>query len=190
LDFRKLALVEVYDGIPSLGLGPVEGYLRPRDQTTDVVVWSPPASPCAEGEVRLFTVGQHYGVLPQVFGDALQYPLCRLPFLRIPHVDHELIASPTSDPVPRAQVAVQDFGEMNDADVPCAVAVRIVYGLKLVEVQHRQGEHSSFVFGTLDVFGEALFCGTAVVSAREVVPGPLGSARPRLAARWCTARPP
>ena len=33
----QIALVEVYDGIPALGLGPVEGYVCPRDQPTDVV---------------------------------------------------------------------------------------------------------------------------------------------------------
>src|SRR5215218_8557519 len=39
----QMELVEVYDGIPALGLGPVEGYVCPRDQPTDVVTRFPPA---------------------------------------------------------------------------------------------------------------------------------------------------
>ncbi|HVD45447.1 MAG TPA: hypothetical protein VNB92_08870 [Rubrobacter sp.] len=44
---------------------------------------------------------------------------------------------------------------MDDAGVPGAVAVRIVYGLQLVEIQQRQGGRSSSAFDTLDVFGKA-----------------------------------
>src|SRR5215216_864853 len=166
----QMALVKMYDGIPALGLGPVEGYVCPRDQPADVVTRFPPASPCAEGEERLFAVGQHYEALAQVFGDALQYPLCRLSFLCVPHAHHELIASPPCDPVPRAHVAAQNLCEVDDAGVPGAVAMRIIYGLELVEVQQCQGERSTSAFGPLDVFGKALVRGPAVVGACEVVP--------------------
>lgn len=168
---KYTALVEVYDGISSLGLGPIEGFVGPREQPTDVLPRRPPARPPTEGEARLLAVGQHHGVLAQVFADALQYPLCRLSFLRVPHAHHELVASPPRNPVPRAYVSAQYLGEVYDAGVPSAVAVRIIHGLQVVEIEQRQGERPSSAFGPLDVFGKVLLRGPAVVDASEVVPG-------------------
>jgi hypothetical protein len=74
------ALVEVYDGISSLGLGQVEGLVSPRDQGTNIIPRLPPARSPAEGEASLFAVGQYHGVLAQVLDDALQHPLSRLSF--------------------------------------------------------------------------------------------------------------
>jgi hypothetical protein len=60
---------------------------------------------------------------------------------------------------------------VDQAGVPGAVAVLVVYGLEPVEVEQRQRGRPSPALGPGDIFGEAPFGGPAVVGAREVVRG-------------------
>jgi hypothetical protein len=72
---------------------------------------------------------------------------------------------------PSRRLLPQQLGEVDQAGVPGAVAVLVVYGLEPVEVEQRQRERPLPALGPGDIFGEAPFGGPAVVGAREVVRG-------------------